>query len=853
MAVITNLTVNPIFLTELDLTVNAQSSITVVPSAAEITTIVSVKAYINAGILSVADAAVPATIVPNPAAVALADEALLIREALAANTQSIDFNAQRLINLASGVSDTDVALVGQVPVVVLNPLGSGQDDWPNYGSVSAHCAAIGVALFFAAGTFLAAESGFYIPSNSVYEGTPSTKIRSTDLNVAPANSPFVATTGVTEVSPQHHGTLDVNAVTTGIGSVQAYGTAPPTITITGKPDQTVACVLVQALTSGALTAWTGQYSIDGVTWTNFTSAATVAVGGTGLTLNIAAGSASTNNKWAAQGPRSFSITFGDSLPPTVGNAISVEHGTSQAVYDIVATFANTVVVDRRIVWAFVATNTVRELATYPHDITIRGRGMKFSGTGGQYIEIAGGNRVTIEDVNIIPDDGVITESPIGFDVSTRNAELNRFTIDMPGGNADGDGVYFQSTERTVVRSGLVKNVAHSYAIYDSYQSGIEDCWSYGTTRGGIRITKNNGTTLGSIEPFVRRGGTLNTVGTAILITDALSADIDSHSINGCDNAIDVGNGAVGTRIRDLPRVTNVGGTAVHIHGNASDTRVSSVTFSACAAAFLVDESATGTRLKDVTISGCTGQHIVVQCDLDLQNYLGDIGASDGAAGLLKNAGSGKIVTVTGARVTSEAAGAVVFQFSGAGGGINRVTNAVVTMTTGVNQTGFYCTTETTYLSYCKATGPASAFGVYVRSGVTVYLGPGCDFSGCGTPIYVESGGILIVTTADLIGTITAVAGSTIYLQQLPGVATQNATGALTQTQMQMTEVESSGNASGTVTITASNAIPGLQWTFRNNNTGTSTTTFMGITVAAGKTAIIRINSVGVGERVTADT
>lgn len=44
-----------------------------------------------------------------------------------------------------------------------------------------------------------------------------------------------------------------------------------------------------------------------------------------------------------------------------------------------------------------------------------------------------------------------------------------------------------------------------------------------------------------------------------------------------------------------------------------------------------------------------------------------------------------------------------------------------------------------------------------------------------------------------------------------------------------------------------------QWTFRNNNSGSSTTTFMGITVAAGKTAIIRMNSSATGERVTADT
>ena len=45
----------------------------------------------------------------------------------------------------------------------------------------------------------------------------------------------------------------------------------------------------------------------------------------------------------------------------------------------------------------------------------------------------------------------------------------------------------------------------------------------------------------------------------------------------------------------------------------------------------------------------------------------------------------------------------------------------------------------------------------------------------------------------------------------------------------------------------------MAWDCRNNNTGSSTTTFFGITVAVGKSAVIRINAAGSGERVTADT
>ena len=45
----------------------------------------------------------------------------------------------------------------------------------------------------------------------------------------------------------------------------------------------------------------------------------------------------------------------------------------------------------------------------------------------------------------------------------------------------------------------------------------------------------------------------------------------------------------------------------------------------------------------------------------------------------------------------------------------------------------------------------------------------------------------------------------------------------------------------------------MAWDCRNNNTGSSTTTFFGVTVAVGKSARVKINGAGAGERVTADT
>lgn len=93
-------------------------------------------------------------------------------------------------------------------------------------------------------------------------------------------------------------------------AVTATGTTPPTVTITGTQKVPVNLWVQCTANAGARGTWTGQFSIDGgVTWTQFTSAATVAVivtdpasGATidtGLVINIATGNAATDNVWKA--------------------------------------------------------------------------------------------------------------------------------------------------------------------------------------------------------------------------------------------------------------------------------------------------------------------------------------------------------------------------------------------------------------------------------------------------------------------------------------------------------------------------------------------------------------------------
>lgn len=93
-------------------------------------------------------------------------------------------------------------------------------------------------------------------------------------------------------------------------AVASAGTSPPTITLTGTPtsnfDLKVVCT-----TAGALGTWKLKISIDGGQsyYAITTSAATVEIPDTGLTLNIASGSASTDNVWTASSSASIYQTI----------------------------------------------------------------------------------------------------------------------------------------------------------------------------------------------------------------------------------------------------------------------------------------------------------------------------------------------------------------------------------------------------------------------------------------------------------------------------------------------------------------------------------------------------------------
>jgi hypothetical protein len=86
-----------------------------------------------------------------------------------------------------------------------------------------------------------------------------------------------------------------------VSAVTSAGTTPPAITLSGTPTVDVN-LRIECTTLGNRGTAVVRYSIDGgVTWTeNVTTAATFAIGTTGLTANYANAAAAVDNVWTAR-------------------------------------------------------------------------------------------------------------------------------------------------------------------------------------------------------------------------------------------------------------------------------------------------------------------------------------------------------------------------------------------------------------------------------------------------------------------------------------------------------------------------------------------------------------------------
>jgi hypothetical protein len=208
-----------------------------------------------------------------------------------------------------------------------------------------------------------------------------------------------------------HGTRLTGDGSGAITVVTTSGTSPPALTITGVPTGKFGSVQVRVTLGGPRGTWTGTWSIDGgTTTTAFTSASTVAMTGSGLTLNIAIGTANVDNQWTTGVSSGFLIegaencSLGTKEHPIVTRNVG---GEGVAAYDCVS-FT---------IWGDCSGSSICGAALHSNDLGCLDGFVGGTYNGNQQFGVlasAGDNRCVIEadcGFNIVA--GIKVASPLG--------------------------------------------------------------------------------------------------------------------------------------------------------------------------------------------------------------------------------------------------------------------------------------------------------------------------------------------------------------------------------------------------------------------------------------------------------
>lgn len=511
----------------------------------------------------------------------------------------------------------------------------------------------------------------------------------------------------------------------------------------------------------------------------------------------------------SDGQAAQAVSVSLTTKPTVGQSVGISHGVSYGQYDILAVSGSgspyTLTLDRPLAFPFVANDLVVVYSSYPSHLVLDGDSVgTITGTGDQIFEFARVFRGKVTGLDYDPVGGLVRSAVFGLDNGCREFVVENCSADLTGatGSVGLNGYYMQSNERSVFRGGRVKNCSLvGDAIIDSYACGAEDRHYYGCGVGlafmSLGVGTDGKTSFGGYDCYAK-GGSAIACGTGAAIAyvgPQYGASISQFSATYCTAA------------------------GISVYAGSTAARISDCDVSYCNTGLNVQAGATDTVARGIRADGCTVAGVSAAGELDIEGLESTCNLV-GAPVLSVNTTA--LTRWRGIKITNNASSGYGILISGTG----RVEIDGATF------------------------GGSCAVGIYVNAAATVVL-RNVVISGPGQPLYVAAGATVIIGEGcSFNGALTG--AGTVIVEQTAGVTSANSTATLTLAQLQKTSIESSGNASGTVTITAQNAIPSMQWVCRNNNTG-GTTTFFGITVATGKSAIIRINSAGAGERVTADT
>jgi hypothetical protein len=522
----------------------------------------------------------------------------------------------------------------------------------------------------------------------------------------------------------------------------------------------------------------------------------------------------------AQG--ALTVQVDTTVKPTVGNWLQIAHGVSAQIFKILtvtgSTSPYTVTIcgssnagtGEPMIFPFVSGDPVEEYASRPTNITVDGQGMTVSAPTSGGVQFARALRCAVK--NLVYTSTVGSDNNglpgLAFDLGGEHNLLKRCYTSTPG--TLGTGWYFQSEIMGRAVDVEATGGFTGGSILDCWSSSVTDCWSFETTLGlivGSLAGPGPTASLGSLDCQVFGGGSVG-------CTDGLQIFGSVRTVVTAYAALQCTTGIV------------VESTSAHANTVATtDTLMVGPRATLCGTGISVGTGCLRTRIVGATIISPTTTGLSAVGDVDVDGLT--ITGAPATAGAVFTCSLARLLNVE----ASTTSAANTLQFSGTRAFLTgaRVANS------NAGGNAIAITAGTLYLRDVTASGPF--VGLSVNAG-TVYILPGCDFSGSSNPIYNG--------------------GGTVIFQQVGGVASiagGATTTELTFAQHYCTSIEvgnGSAISSGTQTVNAHGAhfggsqgvYPGQEFTVKNYNTTGSTTVVFGVTIPASTTYRIRCNAAG---------
>jgi hypothetical protein len=552
---------------------------------------------------------------------------------------------------------------------------------------------------------------------------------------------------------------------------------------------------------GTLNGKTLILTIDGQT------AQTLTFAGGGNSVNLTALITAIANKW----PTLFQVGVGGPSGNKLlisSTSVVIGAGTANTVLGLTTgtpTYVS-ILLDRPIVWQNAIGDVINWAVTYPKNINLNFSGANVSGYANQPFEFAQSQNVVIDSLNYelfnnqIPFPG--GTATIGFDVACRQCTLSNSTIIFPQDPlfTGSNGLYCQSNEGTLVWNTTIRNAqVQGYTFLDCYAcAGIFTNTS--NCAWGFAAQSLDDTTFGSL---------------------------DCVFIGNNDAGSDIGEWIWGSkRIKSLGCSTTKNATyGLLVDRNCDATTFTNQSHTNCDTGVYIDPTATSSSFVQLNTDDChIGITIGGNAVISQWRHHSTHAESTAKCAFISGVGPNVLRDINLINTTG-------------GNGIDIQSTGTVTIDGGQIKIGIngYClqveTNASVRISNIVFTG---GLGISCSAG-SVNIGPGCDFSAATTPIVTSGSGKI---TFEQSGGILTFSGNNrfLLLNECYNTAIEVASGT-------------------TATIMGIPGIPGLQFTVFNGNSAGITLVSTagsdpGVTIDAGKTAIIRVNSTNNCVRVT---